>query len=72
MLYQAKVERLRTQSQAKMMKKIAMAREKSEQKRAAAEAQKARDAEKTAAQAEFIRQTGRAPYSDNLCCGLLC
>lgn len=68
---QAKVERLRTNYHAKMMKKIAVAKKRSEQKRMAAEAQKKRLAEKTAAQAEYIRQTGRNPPSDYICCGLL-
>ncbi|KAH9608626.1 hypothetical protein KSS87_019836 [Heliosperma pusillum] len=67
---EAKVERLRTDSQGKMMKKIAIARKRSEEKRAAAEAQKRHQAEKTAAQAEYIRQTGRIPSNDFVCCGL--
>ncbi|KAK9714359.1 hypothetical protein RND81_06G088300 [Saponaria officinalis] len=67
---EAKVERLRTQSQAKMMKKIAVARKRSEAKRAAAEAQKRCQAEKTTARAEYIRQTGRIPSRDYVCCGL--
>uniref|UniRef100_A0A7C9EDP4 Remorin C-terminal domain-containing protein n=2 Tax=Opuntia streptacantha TaxID=393608 RepID=A0A7C9EDP4_OPUST len=67
---EAKVERLRTKSQAKMVKKITLARKRSEEKRAAAEARKKRQAEKTAAQAEYIRQTGRIPPSEFVCCGL--
>lgn len=67
---EAKVERLRTKSQAKMVKKITLARKRSEEKRAAAEARKKRQAEKTAAQAECIRQTGRIPSSEFVCCGL--
>ncbi|XP_021763833.1 uncharacterized protein LOC110728506 [Chenopodium quinoa] len=68
---EAKVEQLRTHSQAKMMKKVAMAKKKSEEKRLAAEAQKKRHAERAAAQAEYIRQTGRNPPSEYICCGLL-
>lgn len=60
---------MRAQAQATMVKKIAMARQKSEEKRAAAEARKNRQAEKTAAQAEYIRQTGRIPASPFICCG---
>ncbi|XVF87107.1 hypothetical protein PTKIN_Ptkin18bG0093300 [Pterospermum kingtungense] len=66
---EAKVEQMRAQAQAKMAKKIAMARQRSEEKRAAAEARKNRDAERTAAQAEYIRQTGRMPSSHYICCG---
>lgn len=63
---------MRAQTHAKMVKKIAMARQKSEEKRAAAEARKNREAERTAAQAEYIRQTGRLPSSNYIiCCGWL-
>ncbi|XP_015583181.1 uncharacterized protein LOC8276587 isoform X2 [Ricinus communis] len=68
---EARVEQMRAQAQAKMVKKIAMARQKSEEKRATAEARKNRDAERTAAQAEYIRQTGRMPSSHYICCGWL-
>nr|XP_027191819.1 flocculation protein FLO11 isoform X2 [Cicer arietinum] len=69
---EAKVEHMRAQTHAKMVKKIAMARQKSEEKRAAAEARKNREAERTAAQAEYIRQTGRLPSSNYIiCCGWL-
>ncbi|GMI82213.1 hypothetical protein like AT1G30320 [Hibiscus trionum] len=68
---EAKVEQMRSQAQAKMVKKIAMARQRSEEKRAAAETRKNRDAERTAAQAEYIRQTGRMPSSPYMCCGWL-
>ncbi|RVW34901.1 hypothetical protein CK203_111050 [Vitis vinifera] len=40
-------------------------------KRAAAEANRNREAEKTSAQAEYIRQTGRIPTSQFVCCGWL-
>ncbi|KAK8581054.1 hypothetical protein V6N13_144101 [Hibiscus sabdariffa] len=68
---EAKVEQMRSQAQAKMVKKTAMARQISEEKRAAAETRKNRDAERTAAQAEYIRQTGRMPSSPYMCCGWL-
>ncbi|XVE51661.1 hypothetical protein DITRI_Ditri02bG0059500 [Diplodiscus trichospermus] len=66
---EAKVEQMRAQAQAKMVKKIGMARQRSEEKRSAAEARKNRDAERTAAQAEYIRKTGRMPSSQYICCG---
>lgn len=62
---------MRAQAQAKMVKKIAMARQKSEEKRAAAEARRNQEAERTAAQAEYIRQTGKLPSSQYICCGWL-
>lgn len=52
-----------------MVKKIAMASQRSEEKRAAAEARRNREAEKTAAQVEYIRLTGRMPSAHYLCCG---
>lgn len=70
--FQAEVEQMRAQAQAKMVKMIAMARQRSEEKRAAAEARKNRDAERTAAQADYIRQTGRTPATTHFtCCGWL-
>lgn len=63
------MEQRRAQAQAKMVKKIAMARQRSEEKRAVAEARKNSQAEKTAAQAEYIRQTGRIPSTSYICCG---
>ncbi|CAB4306901.1 unnamed protein product [Prunus armeniaca] len=68
---EAQVEQMRSQAQSKMVKKIALARQRSEEKRAAAEAKKNQNAEKTAAQAEYIRQTGRMPSSHYICCGWL-
>ncbi|KAM5587583.1 hypothetical protein ABKV19_006161 [Rosa sericea] len=68
---EAQVEQMRAQAQSKMMRKIALARQRSEEKRAAAEARKTQNAEKTAAQAEYIRQTGRMPPSHYMCCGWL-
>ncbi|XP_021294265.1 uncharacterized protein LOC110424091 isoform X1 [Herrania umbratica] len=68
---EAKVEQMRAQAQAKVVKKIAMASQRSEEKRAAAEARKNREADRTAAQAEYIRQTGRMPSAHYICCGWL-
>lgn len=69
--FQAQVDQMRAQAHAKMVKKVAMTRQRSEEKRAAAESRKNRDAERTAAQAEYIRQTGRMPSSQYTCCGWL-
>ncbi|CAI9782168.1 unnamed protein product [Fraxinus pennsylvanica] len=66
---EAQIEQMKAQAQAKMVKKIAMATQKSEEMQAAAEARKNRQAEKTAANAEYIRQTGRIPSSPFTCCG---
>ncbi|XP_047944486.1 uncharacterized protein LOC125191068 isoform X2 [Salvia hispanica] len=66
---EAQIEQMKAQAQAKMVKKVAMARRKSEEKRALAEARKNRQAEKTALQAEYIRDTGRIPSSTFICCG---
>ncbi|XP_039070739.1 remorin-like [Hibiscus syriacus] len=66
---EAKVEQMRAQAEAKMVKKIAMAKQRSEEKREAAEARKTRDAERTSAQVEYIRRTGRMPSSHYMCCG---
>ncbi|KAG8637467.1 hypothetical protein MANES_15G125100v8 [Manihot esculenta] len=68
---EAQVEQMRAQAQAKMVKKLSITRQKSEEKRAAAETRKNRAAERTAAQAEYIRQTGRMPTSHYMCCGWL-
>ncbi|XP_042483752.1 uncharacterized protein LOC122064103 [Macadamia integrifolia] len=65
---EAKVEHMRAHAQEMMMTKIAIARQRSEEKRAAAEAKRNRQAEKTTAQAEYIRQTGRIPPSHFICC----
>ncbi|KAL2474978.1 Remorin family protein [Abeliophyllum distichum] len=68
---EVQIEQMRAQAQAKMTKKIAMARQKSEKMRAAAEARKNCQAKKTAASAEYIRQTGRTPSFPFTCCGWL-
>ncbi|KAI8000406.1 Remorin 4.1 [Camellia lanceoleosa] len=66
---EAQVEQMRTHAQAKMVQKIAMARQTSEEKRAAAEARRNRQLERAAAQAEYIRQTGQIASSSFICCG---
>ncbi|XP_042489837.1 uncharacterized protein LOC122069809 isoform X2 [Macadamia integrifolia] len=65
---EAQAEHIRSHGQEKMMKKIAIARQRSEGKRAAAEARRNRQAARTAAQADYIRQTGRIPPSHFICC----
>ncbi|KAJ0230356.1 Remorin family protein [Hirschfeldia incana] len=67
---EAKVEQMKAEAEAKIVKKISMAKQRSEEKRAAAEARKARDAEKAAAEVEYIRETGQIPASGyKICCG---
>ncbi|KAI3824544.1 hypothetical protein L1987_06007 [Smallanthus sonchifolius] len=69
---EAEVEQRMANAQAKMLKKIALARQKSETKLAAAEAQRSKQAARAAAQAEYIRQTGRIPPSSpNSCCAAI-
>lgn len=60
---EVEVERIRGQAQDKLMNKLAVARHKAEEKRAAAEAKRNRQASKTEEQAEYIRRTGRIPLS---------
>ncbi|PSR98709.1 Homoserine O-succinyltransferase [Actinidia chinensis var. chinensis] len=66
---EAQAEQMTTHAQANVVKQIAMARQKAEEKLAAAEARRNRKDERTAAQAEYIRQTGRIPSSPFFCCG---
>lgn len=54
-------------AQERMVKKIALARQQSEEKLAIAETRKKRQAAKAAQQADRIRQTGRIPQSQFLC-----
>ena len=68
-IFQAQVEQMTTHAQANMVKQIAIARQKAEEKLAAAEARRNRKDERTAAQAEYIRQTGRIPSFPFFCCG---
>ncbi|CAN8290648.1 unnamed protein product [Cochlearia groenlandica] len=67
---EAKVEHMKAEAEAKMVKRIAMAKQRLEEKKASAEARKARDSEKAAAEAEYIRETGLLPVSSHKkCCG---
>lgn len=66
--FQVEVERIRGQAHDKLMNKLAAARHKAEEKRAAAETKRNRQASKTEQQTEYIRRTGRIPYSFS-CCG---
>jgi hypothetical protein len=50
---------MRGQAQDRLMNKVAAARHKAEEKRAAAEAKRNRQAAKTERQVEYIRRTGR-------------
>ncbi|XP_010275901.1 PREDICTED: uncharacterized protein LOC104610808 [Nelumbo nucifera] len=68
---ETQIEKMRAQAQEKIMKKIAIAKQRSEQKRAAAEAKRNRQASRTSAQAEYIRQTGHIPSSHFTCCNWL-
>lgn len=54
---------MRARANEKLMKQLATARHKAEEKRAAAEAKKNQQATRTARQAEYIRQTGHIPTS---------
>lgn len=66
--FQAEVEKMSSQAHDKLMNKLAAARLKAEEKRAAAESKRNRQAAKTEKQAEYIRRTGRIPSSFT-CCG---
>lgn len=66
--FQVEVERMRGKSHDKLMNKLAATSHKAEEKRAAADAKRNRQAAKTEQQAEHIRRTGRTP-SSFLCCG---
>lgn len=68
--FQVEVERIRSKSHDKLMNKLAAARHKAEEKRAAAEADKNNQAAKTEEQAEYIRRTGHVPssYFSFSCC----
>ncbi|OAY72250.1 Uncharacterized protein ACMD2_26110 [Ananas comosus] len=60
---EVEVERMRANAHDRLMNKLAAAKHKAEAKRAAAEANRNREAAKTAQQAEYIRRTGRIPTS---------
>lgn len=64
---EVEVERMRGRAQDRLMNKLAAARHKAEERRAAAEAKRDRQAAKTVQQAEYIRRTGRIPSSFSIC-----
>ncbi|KAK9117943.1 hypothetical protein Scep_016036 [Stephania cephalantha] len=64
---EVEVERMRGRAHDKLMNKLAAARHKAEEKRAAADAKRNRQAAKTEQQAEYIRRTGRIPSSFSCC-----
>lgn len=65
---EVKVERIRGQAHDRLMNKLAALRHKAEERRAAAEAKRSRQAAKTDQQADYIRHTGRIPPSMRCCC----
>ncbi|KAA8532327.1 hypothetical protein F0562_032418 [Nyssa sinensis] len=65
---EVEVEKMRGRADERLMNKLAAARHKAEEKRAAAEAKRHCEAAKTEQQAEYIRRTGRIPSSFS-CCG---
>ncbi|XP_042512413.1 uncharacterized protein LOC122087377 isoform X2 [Macadamia integrifolia] len=64
---EVEVEKMRGQAHDKLMNKLAAARHKAEEKRAAAEAKRDQQAAKTDQQAEYVRRTGRIPSSFSFC-----
>lgn len=54
---------MRALAHERLMNKLAGARHKAEEKRAAAEAKRNKQAARTAQQVEYIRKTGRIPFS---------
>ncbi|XAR53188.1 hypothetical protein NMG60_11021636 [Bertholletia excelsa] len=65
---EVEAERMRGHAHDRLMNKLASVRHKAVEKRAAAEAKRNQQAAKTEQQADFIRRTGRVPYSFS-CCG---
>lgn len=66
---EVKVERIRGHAHEKLMNKLAASRHRAEEKLAAAEAKRNRQAAKTAQRAEYIRQTGHMPSPfSHWCC----
>lgn len=61
--FQVEVERIRGRAHSKLMNKLAAARHKAQEKRAASEAKKNQQEAKTEQQAEYIRRTGHIPSS---------
>lgn len=64
---QVKIERMRGQAHDRLMNKLAAVRHKAEEKLAAAEAKRNRQAGIAEQQADYIRQTGRIPYLFSCC-----
>lgn len=62
-VFQVKVERMRAKAHDKLMNKIASVQHKAEEDRATAESRRNNHAGKTEREAEYIRRTGRIPYS---------
>ncbi|CAB4265337.1 unnamed protein product [Prunus armeniaca] len=60
---EVEVERIRGRAHSKLMNKLAAARHKAQEKRAASEAKRNQQAAKTEQQAEYIRRTGNIPSS---------
>lgn len=65
---QVEVERMRGGAHDRLMNKLSAARHKAEEKRAAAEAKRNREAARAEEQAEYIRKTGRIPSSFSCYC----
>ncbi|KAJ0462028.1 putative remorin [Helianthus annuus] len=65
---EVEVERMRGGAHDRLMNKLAAARHKAEEKRAAAEAKRSREAARAEEQAEYIRKTGRIPSSFSCYC----
>ncbi|KAK1425401.1 hypothetical protein QVD17_20753 [Tagetes erecta] len=65
---EVEVERMRGGAHDRLMNKLAAARHKAEEKRAAAEAKRNREAARAEEQAEYIRKTGRVPSSFSCYC----
>ncbi|KAI3744114.1 hypothetical protein L1987_57190 [Smallanthus sonchifolius] len=65
---EVEVERMRGGAHDRLMNKLAAARHKAEEKRAAAEAKRNREAVRAEEQAEYIRKTGRVPSSFSCYC----
>ncbi|XP_039006471.1 uncharacterized protein LOC120134061 isoform X2 [Hibiscus syriacus] len=66
---EVEVEMMKARAHDKLMNKLAAARHKAEEKRAAGEAKRNQQAAETEQQANYIRRTGRVPY---FCCWTWC
>ncbi|KAG9439388.1 hypothetical protein H6P81_019553 [Aristolochia fimbriata] len=65
---EALVQQRKAQAQERMMNKLASLQQRSEEKRAMAETKRNQQEAKAAQQAEYIRQTGRIPTANIVCC----